>query len=73
MHQKMRLTAGLGAPPGPAGGACSALPDPPAGLKGRGGERGRSGKWEGEETEWEMEEEGKGRRKGEDPPIYEVR
>jgi len=42
-------------------------PRPLAELKGRGGERGRSGKWEAEGREWEMEEEGNGRRKGDDP------
>jgi len=40
-------------------GACSAPPDPLAELIGRGGEKGGSGKREGEGRE--------GRRKGEDP------
>ena len=45
----------------PAGGACSAPPDPLAELKGRELETG------GEGREGEMEEEVKVRRKGEDP------
>ena len=47
----------------PAGGACSAPPDPVAELKGRALEWKR----EGEGREGEMEEEVKARRKGEDP------
>jgi len=52
-------------------GSCSTPPDPLAELK------GRDGKQEGEGREREMEEEVKGRRKGEDlhypVPLYEAR
>jgi len=56
MHQN---AFGGQAPPGPAGGAYSAPPDPLAGLKGGG--------------EGEMEEGGEEMKKAENPPTSEVR
>jgi len=55
------------AAPWPADSSVQRCPDPLAELKGRGGERAASGKREGGGREGEMEEEVKGRRKGEDP------
>jgi len=60
MHQ---ISFGGWAPPGPAGGAYSAPPDPLAGLKGP-ISKGRGGGWEEGEGKGGGGEEGKGRGKG---------
>jgi len=69
MHQ---ISLGDRAPPGPAGGACSAPPDPLAGLKGL-TSKGRGGGWEEGEGKGGEEEErgrkGRGRGKGGGGPM----